>query len=65
VERTGQNVEQKSPDEFVRREDHDFLLILVAVGSPAKFHLAIFNVDQPMIGNHPMRVAAQILKHTL
>jgi hypothetical protein len=40
-------VQQKPPDELVRREGHDFLLIVVAVVSPSEFHLAIFNVDDP------------------
>jgi hypothetical protein len=59
-------VEQKSPDELVRREGHGFLLIVVAVVSPIKFHLPIFDVDEPVIGNgYPMRVAADIVHHLL
>ncbi len=66
VEPTRQNVEQKSPDELVCREGHGFLLIVVAVVSPFKFHLAIFDVDDPMIGNgHPVGVAADIVHHLL
>ena len=41
VEPIRQNVEQKSPDELVRREGHGFLLIVVTVVSPVEFHLAI------------------------
>ena len=51
VEPTRQNVEQKSPDELVRRKGHGFLLIVIAVVSPAEFHLALFDVDKAMIGN--------------
>jgi len=66
VEPTGQNVEQKSPDELVRREGHGFLLIVVAVVSPFKFYLAIFDVDDPMVRNgHPVGVAADIVHHLL
>src|SRR5258707_13079449 len=66
VEPIRQNVEQKSPDEFVRREGHGFLLIVVAVVSPVKFHLAIFDVDDPMIGNgHPVGVAPDIVHDLL
>jgi len=36
VEPTRQNVEQKSPDELVRRKGHGFLLIVIAVVSPTK-----------------------------
>src|SRR5216683_3847374 len=66
MEPTRENVEQKSPDELVRREGHGFLLIVVAVVSPFKFHLAIFDGDDPMIGNgHPVRVSADIVHHLL
>ena len=66
VEPTGQNVKQESPDEFVRRKGHDFLLIVIAVVSPGKFHLALFDVDESMIGNgHPVGVAADIVHHLL
>jgi hypothetical protein len=59
-------VEQKSPDELVRRKGHGFLLIVIAVVSPTKFHLALFDVDEPMIANgHPVRVAADIVHHLL
>ncbi len=50
--------------ELVRREGHGFLLIVVAVVSPFKFHLAIFDSDDPVVGNgHPMRVAADVVHH--
>ncbi len=66
VEPTRQNVQQKSPDELVRREGHGFLLIVIAVVSPVKFHLALFDVDEPMIGNgHAVGVAADIVQHLL
>src|SRR5258708_39885590 len=66
VEPTRQNVEQKSPDELVRREGHDFLLIVVAVVSPVEFHLAIFDVDDPVIGNgDAVRVAGDMVAHLL
>ena len=66
VEPTRQNVEQKSPDELVRRKGHGFLLIVITVVSPTKFHLALFDVDEPMIGNgHPVGVAADIVHHLL
>ncbi len=66
MEPTRENVEQKSPDELVRREGHGFLLIVVAVVSPVEFHLAIFDVDEPMIRNgDSVRVAADILHHLL
>jgi len=66
VEPTRQNVEQKSPDELVRRKGHGFLLIVIAVVSPTKFHLTLFDVDESMIGNgHPVGVAADIVHHLL
>jgi hypothetical protein len=66
MESTRQNVEQKPPDELVRREGHGFLFVIVAVVSPVKFHLAIFDVDDPVIGNgHAVRVTADIVHHLL
>ena len=59
-------MEQKSPDELVRREGHGFLLIVVTVVSPFKFYLAIFDVDDPMVRNgHAVGVAADIVHHLL
>src|SRR4029077_6521275 len=40
--------------------------MVMAVVSPFKFHLAIFDVDDPMIGNgHAVGVAADIIHHLL
>ena len=59
-------MEQKSPDELVGREGHGFLLIVVAIVSPLEFHLAVFDIDDPMVGNgDPVRVAADIVHHLL
>jgi len=59
-------VRQKPPGELVRREGKGFLLIVVAVVPPFEFHLAIFDIDDPMIGNgDPVGVAADILHHLL
>lgn len=66
MESTRQNVKQKSSDELIRREGHGFLLIVVAVVSPIKFHLAIFDVDDPVIGNgDPVGITADIVHHLL
>ena len=59
-------MEEKSSDEFVCREGHGFLLVDVAVVSPFKFHLAIFDVDDPMIGNgDAVGVAADVVHDLL
>src|SRR5258706_12454042 len=41
-------------------------MIVVALVSPVEFHLAIFDVDDPVIGNgDAVRVAADIVHHLL
>src|SRR5712691_2364963 len=66
MEPTRENVEQKSPDELVRREGHGFLLIVVAVVSPVKFHVAAFDVHQPVIGNgNTVSVTTDVVHHLL
>jgi hypothetical protein len=44
-------MEQESPGELVCREGHGFLWIVVAIVPPLEFHLAVFDTDDPMIGN--------------
>jgi len=51
VEPARQNMEQESPGELVCREGHGFLWIVVAIVPPLEFHLAVFDTDDPMIGN--------------
>jgi len=66
VESTGENVEEESPDELLRRESHDFLPIVVAVVAPVEFDLPVFDIHDPMIGNRdPVRVAADVVHHLL
>src|SRR5262250_3804595 len=66
VEPAGQDVQEESPDEFVGREGHGFLLIVVAIVPPTEFHLTVFDVDDPMVGNgYPMGVAANVIHHLL
>ena len=38
VESTGENVEEESPDELLRREGHGFLLIVVTIVPPLELH---------------------------
>ena len=66
VESTGENVEEESPDELLRRESHDFLPIVVAVVAPVEFDPPVFDIHDPMIGNRdPVRVAADVVHHLL
>ena len=66
VEPARQNMEQESPDELVCREGHGFLLIVVAIVPPLEFHLAVFDTDDPMIGNgDPVGVTADVVDHLL
>src|SRR6266550_6068619 len=59
-------MKQESPDEFLGREGHGLLLIVVAIVSPVEFHLTAFDIDDPMIGDgDPVRVAANVVHHLL
>ena len=51
VESAGENVEEESSDKLIGREGHDFLLIVVAVVPPVEFHLSVFDIHEPMVGN--------------
>jgi hypothetical protein len=51
VKSTGENVEEESSDELLRREGHGFLLIVGAIVPPAEFHLPVFDIHEPMVGN--------------
>ena len=44
VESTGENVEEESPNELFGRENHNFLLTVVAVVPPVKLHLPVFDI---------------------
>ena len=66
VESTGENVEEESPDELLRREGHGFLLIVVTIVPPLELHLSVFDIEQSMVGNRDsVGVAAQVVHHLL
>src|SRR5208337_492904 len=66
VESTGENVEEESPDELLRRESHGFLLIVVTVVPPVELDLSVFDIQQSMVGNRDsVGVAAQVVDHLL
>src|SRR5271169_1628791 len=66
VESTGENVEEESPDELLRREGHGFLLIVVTVVPPVELDLSVFDIQQSMVGNRDsVGVAAQVVHHLL
>ena len=66
MESTGQNVEQESPNELLRRERHSFLLIVVTIVLPLKLNLTVFDVHQAVVGDgHAMSVAAHVVEHLL
>jgi hypothetical protein len=66
VESTGENMEEKSPDELLGRESHDLLLIVNAVVPPVELDLPILDVQQSMVGNcDPVGVEAHAVHHLL
>src|SRR5271169_2493012 len=66
VESTGENVEEESPDELLRREGHRFLLIVVTIVPPVELHLSVFDIQESMVGNRDsVGIAAQVVHHLL
>ncbi len=66
MESPAQDVKQEAADELVGRESHGFLLIVVAIVLPIEFHVAVFDLDNPMVGDgDSVRVAADIVHHLL
>jgi hypothetical protein len=60
-EASGQNVEQKAPQEFFHGEAHAPFLVFVGGISPGKGDVAVLECNQSVIGNgHSVRVASQI-----
>jgi hypothetical protein len=59
-------VQQKSPQEFIHREGHQPVLVLMSGITPAKGDFVFSKRHQAMVGDgHAMGVAAQILEHIL
>ena len=62
----GQDVEQESPDELICFKGHDFDFGIVLSISIFEGDLALFDVDNTVIGNgHTVGVAAQVVKDLL
>jgi len=48
-------MQQEAADKFVGRERHDFLLVVVGVVLPAEADVAVFHVEQAVVGDgNPM-----------
>src|SRR5260370_1092475 len=59
-------MQQKSPDEIVCLQIHDFDLAVVAIILPMKLHLTVVDIDQAVVGDgHAMRISAHVVKHLL
>jgi hypothetical protein len=66
MESSGKNVEEKTSDELIGREGHDFLLIVVAVVPPMEFHLLVFAVHESIVGNsNTVSVTADVVYYLL
>lgn len=58
----GKAMQQEAADEFLRRQSHNLARAGIAIVLPAKRDLAVFQRQQPVVGNrHAMGVAAEIL----
>ncbi len=56
-------MKQEAADELDRIESHDAAAVVMSGVSPAKAHLAVFEAEQPSVGDgDPMSVAGQVLQ---
>jgi hypothetical protein len=59
-------VQQKAAQEFIERQGHEFLFVVVSGVAPAKGDLLFGKRDQAVVGDgYGVGVAAQILEHIL
>lgn len=57
-------MKQEPPKKLLGGDSHQSLLALVGIIFPSKRHLAIGNIDNPVIGDgDAMRIASQIVEH--
>lgn len=64
LEPVRQNVEQETPDEFVGAHGHGFDLIALFIILPLEFHLIVFDVEEPVIGDgDAMGITAHVIEH--
>ncbi len=63
-----QGMKEKTPLKLAGADGHgiQFFPVLAPIVLPLKRYLAVFEREQPMVGDgHPMRVAAQVLQRSL
>jgi len=59
-----EDVHQKPAQEFIRRQRHYFLPLLVLIVLVGESHLSVFQLDQPIVGNgDPMSIASQVIQN--
>ena len=62
----GQDVEQETAQELLRRERHVFVLISVGIILPAESNLVMLESHEAMVGDgHAMGVAGEIAEHMM
>jgi hypothetical protein len=62
----GQDVEQETAQELLRRERHVFVLISVGIILPAESNLVMFESHEATVGDgHAMGVAGEITQHRM
>ena len=65
-EAIGEHVEEKTADELLGIEEHRFQPVFVSSIPVAKSDLAVFDSEDPVIGqSHPVSVAAEIVEDFL
>ena len=66
VKSVRQGMQQEAADEFVGRQRHDLVLVVMAIVAPAEADLAAGERDQPAVGDgDAVRVAAEIGQYRL
>jgi hypothetical protein len=66
VEAVGEYVEQEATNELVGRQGHGFLLAVLAIVLVAELHLAVFDIQQAVVGDgDAVGVASQVVENLL
>jgi hypothetical protein len=66
LEAVGKHVEQEPTDELVGRQGHGFLFAVVAIVFVTELHVAIFDIEQAIVGDgHAVSVATHVVEYLL
>jgi hypothetical protein len=65
-ETLGEQMEEKAAQEFIERQRHQLLLIMVSGVAPTKGHLAVVERNQSVVGDgYAVGITAEVVEHIL